>query len=271
MPGSDVHFYPQFGMWPDGYYMTSLQLQPGRHDLPGPERVCLRSPQDARRRPVRQLHPLRPRRHSLRHAAVRHGRHDGAARQHAELLRDDGDDDQPGDVDAPLRVPRRLRHAGQFDVLRAPRKPADGRHLRHQEPDRTPRYRAAAAGRRDSPSGIDSRSLAASAGVPELRRSRVARRHPHGQRWPGLRQPRRAIKPASATTSFAAACPAACSPCPSRRPSRPDTDNRWVGSAAMDHQGNIAVGYNVSSTTTFPSLRLRRATRRRPTEWALSG
>ena len=35
----------------------------------------------------------------------------------------------------------------------------------------------------------------------------------------------------------------------------PDADNRWMPSAAMDHQGNLAVGYSVSSTTTFPSIR----------------
>ncbi|MFN2514712.1 MAG: carboxypeptidase regulatory-like domain-containing protein [Pyrinomonadaceae bacterium] len=35
----------------------------------------------------------------------------------------------------------------------------------------------------------------------------------------------------------------------------PDTDNRWMGSAAMDHQGNLAIGYSVSSLTTFPSIR----------------
>lgn len=35
----------------------------------------------------------------------------------------------------------------------------------------------------------------------------------------------------------------------------PDTDNRWMGSAAMDSQGNIAVGYSVSSKSTFPSIR----------------
>jgi len=35
----------------------------------------------------------------------------------------------------------------------------------------------------------------------------------------------------------------------------PDSDNRWMGSAAMDHQGNLAVGYSVSSVTVFPSLR----------------
>ncbi len=35
----------------------------------------------------------------------------------------------------------------------------------------------------------------------------------------------------------------------------PDTDNRFMPSAAMDSGGNIAVGYSVSSTTTFPSIR----------------
>ncbi|HET9447567.1 MAG TPA: carboxypeptidase regulatory-like domain-containing protein, partial [Steroidobacteraceae bacterium] len=35
----------------------------------------------------------------------------------------------------------------------------------------------------------------------------------------------------------------------------PDTDNRWMGSAAQDNQGNLAVGYSVSSLTTFPSIR----------------
>jgi hypothetical protein len=35
----------------------------------------------------------------------------------------------------------------------------------------------------------------------------------------------------------------------------PDGDNRWMGSIAMDHDGNIAVGYSVSSGTTYPSIR----------------
>ena len=30
--------------------------------------------------------------------------------------------------------------------------------------------------------------------------------------------------------------------------------NRWLGSAAIDSQDNLAVGYNISSTTVFPSL-----------------
>ncbi len=35
----------------------------------------------------------------------------------------------------------------------------------------------------------------------------------------------------------------------------PDTTNRWMGSAAMDHEGNLAVGYSVSSTAVFPGIR----------------
>ncbi|MEO8959338.1 MAG: hypothetical protein ABI304_10370, partial [Rudaea sp.] len=35
----------------------------------------------------------------------------------------------------------------------------------------------------------------------------------------------------------------------------PDTDFRWMGSVAMDGQGNMALGYSVSGTSTFPSVR----------------
>jgi hypothetical protein len=35
----------------------------------------------------------------------------------------------------------------------------------------------------------------------------------------------------------------------------PDAAHRWMGSAAMDQEGNIAIGYSVSSTTIFPSIR----------------
>ena len=35
----------------------------------------------------------------------------------------------------------------------------------------------------------------------------------------------------------------------------PDTDHRFMGSAAMDRKGNIAVAYSVSSSATFPSVR----------------
>lgn len=34
-----------------------------------------------------------------------------------------------------------------------------------------------------------------------------------------------------------------------------DGDNRWMGSIAMDASGNIALGYSVSSSSTYPSIR----------------
>jgi len=36
----------------------------------------------------------------------------------------------------------------------------------------------------------------------------------------------------------------------------PDGDNRWMGSAAMDRAGNIALGFSVASATTAPSIRV---------------
>ena len=36
---------------------------------------------------------------------------------------------------------------------------------------------------------------------------------------------------------------------------QPDTTSRWMGSAAQDHKGDLAVGFSASSTTTFPSVR----------------
>jgi hypothetical protein len=35
----------------------------------------------------------------------------------------------------------------------------------------------------------------------------------------------------------------------------PDSNHRWMGSAAMDGQGNMAVGYSVSGTGLYPSIR----------------
>ena len=35
----------------------------------------------------------------------------------------------------------------------------------------------------------------------------------------------------------------------------PDSDHRWLGSAAMDSAGNIALGFSVSGAATFPSIR----------------
>jgi len=35
----------------------------------------------------------------------------------------------------------------------------------------------------------------------------------------------------------------------------PDSDHRWMGSIAMNSSGDIAIGYSVSSSTTYPSIR----------------
>src|SRR6185436_8800972 len=43
----------------------------------------------------------------------------------------------------------------------------------------------------------------------------------------------------------------------------PDSNNRWMGSIAMDRMGDIAVGYSVASSFTFPSIRF---TGRLPTD-----
>jgi hypothetical protein len=34
-----------------------------------------------------------------------------------------------------------------------------------------------------------------------------------------------------------------------------DTENRWMGSVALDHVGNLAVGYSVASSSVYPSIR----------------
>jgi N-acetylneuraminic acid mutarotase len=36
----------------------------------------------------------------------------------------------------------------------------------------------------------------------------------------------------------------------------PDSDNRWMASAALDASGDIAIGFSVSSSSTFPSIRV---------------
>src|SRR6266851_2199411 len=36
----------------------------------------------------------------------------------------------------------------------------------------------------------------------------------------------------------------------------PDSDHRWMGSIAIDHFGNMAMGYNVSSSATYPGIRI---------------
>ena len=85
------------------------------------------------------------------------------------------------------------------------------------------------------------------------------------------RRPRRPpTRRASATTSCAGRS-AAPSPSTSRRPSRPTPHNRWMGSAAMDGSGNLAVGYSVSSSTLAPVDPLRGPPRHRSAERPVPG
>jgi hypothetical protein len=36
---------------------------------------------------------------------------------------------------------------------------------------------------------------------------------------------------------------------------QPDSNSRWMGSAAMDGEGNLAIGYSISSSSMYPSIR----------------
>ena len=54
--------------------------------------------------------------------------------------------------------------------------------------------------------------------------------------------PRRRIKRRCFITPCGATCPAALLPFPNRRPSHRTARSRWMGSAAMDNQGNLAAG-----------------------------
>jgi len=59
-----------------------------------------------------------------------------------------------------------------------------------------------------------------------------------GVRWYELRDPNAATPIVHQQSTFA-----------------PDAHNRWMGSAAMDRRGDLAIGYSVSSTTLHPSIR----------------
>lgn len=51
----------------------------------------------------------------------------------------------------------------------------------------------------------------------------------------------------------------------------PDADHRWLGSVAMDRQGNMALGYSVSSSLTFPSIRYAGRFAADPLNWLTQG
>ena len=87
--------------------------------------------------------------------------------------------------------------------------------------------------------------LDVSRGVPELRRSRVARRQPRGDRWQ------------SAWACGGTSC-AACRPrrrCSRRRRTRRTRRIAGWAALAMDKEGNIALGYSASSSAIKPQIR----------------
>jgi len=52
---------------------------------------------------------------------------------------------------------------------------------------------------------------------------------------------------------------------------QPDTTWRWMGSAAMDGQGNLAIGFSASSSSIHPQLSLCRTVGDRPDQHSSSG
>ena len=52
---------------------------------------------------------------------------------------------------------------------------------------------------------------------------------------------------------------------------QPDTTWRWMGSAAQDQQGNLALGFSASSATHLPADSLRRAAGDRSAQHAGAG
>ena len=93
----------------------------------------------------------------------------------------------------------------------------------------------------------DVRSLDVPPAVSQLRHARNAGRQPDRRR--GRHRSRRA----SAGTRSAIPGPPRSSI--SRAPMRRISDHRWMGSAAMDSAGNMALGFSVSGAATFPSIR----------------
>ncbi len=102
-----------------------------------------------------------------------------------------------------------------------------------------------AAKRYDLASGCDRRSADVQSCVSKLRHARIGCWQLHrefgsvaGIRWFELRNVTNGPVTVNQESTY-----------------QPDTTWRWIGSAAMDRDGNIAIGYSASSATIFPQLR----------------
>src|SRR5213078_4496014 len=80
--------------------------------------------------------------------------------------------------------------------------------------------------------------------VPQLRRPPVPRRQPCGHRRQLGRRPVYELRVTNGTPSVF-----------QQGTYAPDSSYRWMGSIAMDHVGDIALGYSVSSSTLRPGIR----------------
>ena len=254
MPGSDVYFYPQFGMWPDGYYMTShrfnsagttflgqsvfafdrLEMLAGdasagfiHFALDAGHYGMLPSDMDGMTAPPANT----PNYFAMMGTTFNLGTTMRVFGFHADFATPANStfSELPG---SPLTVATydTRSPSGRRDVEQPP--PAGATHHLESIQDRL-LHRLAYR------NFGDRESLVVTHTVNVGPSPTTAAGHQAGVRY----------------YEFRRSLPGGMFTVPEQATFAPDTHNRWVGSAAMDHQGNLAVGYNVSSTTIFPSLR----------------
>ncbi len=165
-----------------------------------------------------------------------------------------------------LALPRRLRDPGGLELLASPPR------CRMSAPFDTlfasgctaafPQPGTGDAARHRSPTGSGRMHRAR---LPQLRRPRGAGRQPDGRRrgraWPASAGGRCATRTARRRSSRRGpTCPGAT-----------DGIHRWIGSAAMDVEGNLALGYSASSGDALPERLLHRTPGRRRPRHAAAG
>ena len=232
--GTDFNDYPKMGVWPDGYYITYNMFRRGR-TFSG-SKVCAFE-RDKMLAGAVGAAGLRADQQQLRQPAARRPRrHDAAAGRVAQLPAQHHVERRCSSGSSAVNWTRRHGHADRAD---------------HR------------AGRRRVQPGLQRRHLHPAAG--HHAEARLAGRPPDVP--PELPQPRRRAKSLLVNHSVASGgvhghpLVRAEHRRRHRRPSRqqgtyqPDADYRWMGSAAMDKTGGIAIGYNVSNATTIkPSI-----------------
>ena len=225
VPVRDFPDYPKLGVWPDAYYMT-FNMFNARAPFLGPEGLRVRPREDADgQAATQQCFTLSTSYGGLLPSDV--DGPDAAAGRRAELRLE-----LRHEHARPLEVPRRLDDAGEHHAHRPDQ--------RSRSPRSAPPAAAAPASRsRGRPEArLARRPPHVPARVPQLRRPRVARRQPQRRAGSSRRRPLvRAAQPRRTPTVYQQGTYA------------PDASYRWMGSIAMDHAGDIALGFSVSSAT----------------------